>query len=695
MIDRIRGTALRVFLFCQLLAFLFLISARAETFRTQNPGTGSVAIAGPWQFHLGDDPAWAAPAFNDAGWEQIRGDDTWGAQQHPGYTGFAWYRKHIQVDGTSPSLALLMPAVDDTYELYWNGRRIGNYGRMPPHAGWWPVGHITIYSLGSSPASGVLAIRVWKAPLASNDPVTNGGLHEAPLLGDSTVFSNQLMRSRYLDEHHQIPRLMIAAVVTTAGLLAIVLFLRDRKQWLYLWLGLYLIADGLGSINLLDGFRYGVSFFTNQVYLQLVAAAADISLWLLLLTLFGFHKSRKWQRWTIALSIFYLLSDIIDMITLRGWEHAGLTSQWVDAITTAIYSVTPLFIFFIVGAGLLYKRQTAMLPIGIAAFLYGFWNALTNILGQGTRFTHWTIYQPIQNWALHLGSYSFGARFLLDTLLFLVLLYTVTLQQFMERRRQSQIELEVRSAREVQHVLIPEEAPSIPGLSIASVYKPAAELGGDFFQVIPLAASEGNPGALIVLGDVSGKGLKAAMTVSLIVGTVRAIADYTRQPAEILTRLNHRLMGRTERGFATCLVLRIHANGTVTLANAGHIAPFRDASELPVAGSLPLGIADDTTYDEIDFRLQEDETLTLYTDGILEARNAHGELFGFDRVADLMSRRPSVQQIVDTACAFGQEDDITVLSIKRLPAAETHTSTVRLTAQIATGWGQTASQELS
>jgi serine phosphatase RsbU (regulator of sigma subunit) len=185
------------------------------------------------------------------------------------------------------------------------------------------------------------------------------------------------------------------------------------------------------------------------------------------------------------------------------------------------------------------------------------------------------------------------------------------------------------------------------------------------------------------------------MTVSLIVGTVRAIADYTSQPAEILNRLNHRLMGRTERGFATCLVLRIHSGGTVTLANAGHIAPFRDGSELPVAGSLPLGIADDTTYDEVDFQLQENETLTLYTDGILEARNAHGELFGFDRVAGLMAKRPSVQQIVDTACAFGQEDDITVLSIQRVATGETHTSAVRLTAQIAVGWGHPASQELS
>jgi serine phosphatase RsbU (regulator of sigma subunit) len=91
---------------------------------------------------------------------------------------------------------------------------------------------------------------------------------------------------------------------------------------------------------------------------------------------------------------------------------------------------------------------------------------------------------------------------LLDLLLFIVLLITVGRQQLAERRRQSQIELDVKSAREVQHVLIPEETPAIRGFSIASIYRPAAEVGGDFFQVMP--QTDGS--ALIIVGDVSGKG---------------------------------------------------------------------------------------------------------------------------------------------------------------------------------------------
>jgi serine phosphatase RsbU (regulator of sigma subunit) len=250
----------------------------------------------------------------------------------------------------------------------------------------------------------------------------------------------------------------------------------------------------------------------------------------------------------------------------------------------------------------------------------------------------------------------------------------------MERRRQSEIEMEVKSAREVQHVLIPEETPAIPGYSVASVYKPAAEVGGDFFQVMP----QTDGGALIVVGDVSGKGLKAAMTVSLIVGTLRTLADYTQRPAEILRGVNRRLIGRIDGGFVTCVVLHIAANGDTTVANAGHLAPFRDGKELPVTGSLPLGLSSNVVYDELTFRLLEDETLTLYTDGIVEARNSRGELFGFDRLSALLDTRPEVGKIVDAAEAFGQEDDITALSITRHAASASKAATVNLTAQIAT-----------
>jgi serine phosphatase RsbU (regulator of sigma subunit) len=175
------------------------------------------------------------------------------------------------------------------------------------------------------------------------------------------------------------------------------------------------------------------------------------------------------------------------------------------------------------------------------------------------------------------------------------------------------------------------------------------------------------------------------MTVSLIVGTLRTLVEYTQEPAEILRGLNRRLIGRIEGGFVTCLILRITADGEATLANAGHLPPFRGGKELPVSGSLPLGITTEASYEELSFFLHGGETLTLYTDGILEARNAKNELYGFARVSECMATPLSVEQIAEAASAFGQEDDITVLSITRIAATQQpHMATINLTAQIAT-----------
>lgn len=645
----------------------------------ESPGSGSTTVQGKWQFHLGDDLAWAQPSYDDSAWEQLSGDTTWGAQTHPAYTGFAWYRKRIEISGAAQPLAILIPPVDDAYELYWNGQKIGAYGQVPPHAYWWSIGRSATFPLATAPTAGVLSLRVWKSALASLAPETLGGLEAAPSIGDPSVLEMTAAAPRSLADQHQLPRVLIGTVILMAGLLSLLLFLRDRKQWVYLWLGIYLFADGLTGLERLDVFRYGMLYTSQQLFVQFQSAFQDISLWLLLLTLFGLSEEPRWRRWTKILAAIYLIAQAGDVFTLLFWQYAGPGMQWTDGITTAIYSLTPLFTFFIVGFGIARKKQPELLPVAAASFIYGFFGFALGLVGQGPRFTHWTIAQTMSSWNLSLGGYHFGVNFLLDLLLFLVLLFTVARQQLLERRRQAEIEMEVRSAREVQHILIPEEVAAVPGFAIASVYKPAAELGGDFFQVLP----QEDGSVVVVLGDVSGKGLKAAMTVSFIVGALRSILHYTRQPAEVLGGLNQRLIGRSEGGFTTGLLLHISAQGEVTLANAGHLPPFRDGQELPVAGSLPLGVNEDTVYDELIFRLQEGETLTLYTDGILEARNPRGELYGFDRLAELLHRKPSVEEIVQTACSFGQQDDITVLSIARTVASQPHTARLNLTTQIA------------
>ena len=102
-------------------------------------GKGVAPLDGPWQFHLGDDPTWARPGIDDAtghnGWEQLTADAPWGTQGHPGYTGYAWYRRQLNVSpapGASPDVTLLIPAIDDVYELFWNGAPVGQLGSFPP-----------------------------------------------------------------------------------------------------------------------------------------------------------------------------------------------------------------------------------------------------------------------------------------------------------------------------------------------------------------------------------------------------------------------------------------------------------------------------------------------------------------------------------------------------------------------------------
>lgn len=675
--------------FRPLLVFIFAALsipglAHADTLTVQNPGTGSVPLDGKWQFHLGNDLAWANPALDDSAWEQINADTTWGAQTHPSYVGFAWYRRHITIESSGPtaakSLALLIPPVDDAYDLYWNGKKIGSYGGLPPHAVWWLTGHSAVYSLPTSSGTGVLALRVWKAQLATIDLATNGGFESVPLLGDPDVLAAQAKLPYYQNDETQLPRILISAVILVAGILSFLLYLRDRRQGLYLWLALYLVADGLYGLQRMSAYNFSLTSRQIQLVIQFLQCFQDISMWMILLYLFGMAGIPRWRRATAWLMAIYLAAQVIDVSTIFVWSRGWPSLPWIDAISTTVYTTTPLYIFFIVVAGLRRRRQATLWPLIAAACLSEFHSWLYQLSAQGIRFTHWKLLDLLQSIGFHAGGSLFGLFFIFNVILFLALTFTIAHEFFLERERQARTELEIKSAREVQKILVPEETPAIPGFAIASIYRPAEEVGGDFFQVIP----SGNGGALIALGDVSGKGLKAAMTVSLIIGTLRTLAEYTQSPAEILTGLNRRLIGRTDGGFATCVIARIEADGTVTLANAGHLAPFRNEAELPVAGSLPLGLVRDADYEELDFRLQEDDTLMFYTDGVVEARNEAGELYGFERVASLAASKQNVEQIVEAACVFGQKDDITVLRLTRLAeSAPAHAARLDLATQIA------------
>jgi sigma-B regulation protein RsbU (phosphoserine phosphatase) len=232
-------------------------------------------------------------------------------------------------------------------------------------------------------------------------------------------------------------------------------------------------------------------------------------------------------------------------------------------------------------------------------------------------------------------------------------------------RQQAELESELAAAQEVQQVILPDQMGSVPGFQVESAYQPAQQVGGDFFQIVP--AGEG--GLLLVIGDVAGKGLPAAMLVSVLVGAIRGVAEYTTDPAELLANLNQRLIGRVNGGFSTALAARISANGAVMIANAGHLPPYLDGREVTMPGALPLGIQADMHYETTGFQLSAGSRLTFYSDGIVEAQSAKGELFGFERSREL-SRQP-VAAILEAAKEFGQQDDMTVIAITRDKAVAT------------------------
>jgi len=238
----------------------------------------------------------------------------------------------------------------------------------------------------------------------------------------------------------------------------------------------------------------------------------------------------------------------------------------------------------------------------------------------------------------------------------------VFLLRFVEQQRENvRMVDDLRQAQEVQQVLLPEDLPQVSGLTIESEYRPAREVGGDFFQILPHPA---DGSVLIVVGDVTGKGLQAGMLVALIVGTIRTAAQYDPDPLHVLQTLNYRLCGRGH-AHATCLALRIASDGAVMLANAGHLPPYLHGTELSMEGALVLGITAGAEFSVMHFQLAPGDQLTLMSDGVAEAQNDHGQLFGFERIRELLRKSVTAAEVATAAQNFGQEDDISVLSVTR------------------------------
>jgi hypothetical protein len=619
-------------------------------------------LKGLWHFNTGDDPdgklGWANPAFDDSSWKLLRSDQPWSDQGYKGYGGFAWYRFQVILPASHPPLALCMPMLSTSYQVFAGGRLIGGLGGMPPKET--VQGGTRNCDIVPIPADVeprgmplAIAIRVWHWPHWAYNP---GGPTQAVLIGDAALIDK--WRSFQLSEtfRSSFAEIILLIGAVLAGVAGLGLFLLRYREREYLWFSAYEFANAALCVwTVYRGF-YAADFQRYYALEGLIVFAQGICSAMFLVTLL--KEKRGWCFW---LAIGSTLACTLMFIPLvLGWMSIATSIFLICVAFFPFFVCTFLILVFAARRG----NLDARLLIGPVGLSYG-----TTVLGgllMATVFSTSgnTGVVAIRERFLNLFTWPFpiSSQNVADFLCQISILAILVLRFARSRRDEERHASELEAAQTVQQVLIPDESPAVPGFRIESIYKPAGEVGGDFFQILPMASG----GALVVIGDVSGKGMPAAMTVSLLVGTVRTLAHFKQSPGEILAAMNQRMLGRQKNGFTTCLVIRVSSDGALTVANAGHLAPYLDGTELEVLGGLPLGLAPDAEYPEQVFPLRPGECLTLLTDGVVEARNQEGELFGFDRTQALS--RASAKEIAQAAQAFGQDDDITVVCLTRQPA---------------------------
>jgi hypothetical protein len=664
--------ASRLIFACFLLSLFFgPVAPNSHAQRQVVLGNATTELSGLWKFHTGDDMAWSNPNFDDAAWGTM--DVTpppgtydpfygtsgfvpgWTARGYPGYSGFAWYRLHVNIQNNiagssngAAGLAIKMPDnFDDSYQLFVNGQMVGQFGQFTPNS---VVQYISLpraFRLPADVRSGpmTIAVRMWMAnftPLIDPDA---GGLHGPPVLGHAPAIDALLQLDWDATNRSLYGDFVELAIVLLALQLAFALFWLDRAEPAYLWLGLTCIAIlALVILALLSNYTVLLSGTLLFLLRDAVVTPIHIGLWVLF-----------WAYWFRLDYMGRLHRTVWGLVLLLGVSIAMLRAPFYGAVVPvhAIVWLSPLGLTLklLLGALLLWVTYRGILKNKAEG-----WLAIPAVVLVAI-----SVYQE-ELLVLHVPVtfFPFGLAISINQIAAVLSLGIITIlliRRFLRSQRErEQWKQEMEQARQVQSLLIPSTTPSTPGYTVESVYLPASSVGGDFFQIRP-----GDDGSLlIVVGDVSGKGLKAAMTVSAIVGGLRGCTLH--RPAEMLAYLNRILHGQIG-GFVTCCAAVISKEGKLTLANAGHPSPYRNGEELATAGGLPLGIVSEGSYEEMTYQLTPGDRLTFVSDGVVEATNEKRELFGFARTQEISNQ--SAATIAETAQKFGQEDDITVVGVVR------------------------------
>ena len=621
--------------------FLLALTIAAAPARPQTPQTQILIDEDDgWRVHAGDNPAYAAPAFDDSTWQAIAltTDDLTGP---PAIGSCRWLRKRVALPAEAGALNLLLIGTEGSFEVYVDGKRVGGPILSSLR---WRKGQELIFPLrtaGDNDRSSVeVAVRSHLYTSEFSDPL---GFKQVTIGPPDTI--EVVARAH---EGSRVGKLVfpiaISVAMSVAALVLLALFSQQRERREYLWLGLTLLffalTTGLPAIDIHGGAPYSWNAFVGDPCTYFFIAAQ-------LEFIYSFIGRRPGRFVRFYQAALILVPIPFNPLLWLGAFPDG-TLEWVENTLTLPAMILVLVV--LVRAYRAGNREAGLLIVptlfaNASGFLFG-----VEIILQ--------LHDPtfaFPSFSLGLVAFTLEPVFAVPYLLSIGLLIFLRYNRVARDQAQSQAELE--SARTIQQILIPEALQQISGFRIESVYHPAQQVGGDFFQI--LAIEDG--GMLAVLGDVSGKGLPAAMSVALLVGTLRTLAETTTDPGEILAGLNRRLLGRS-KGFTTAIAVRIASGGEAVFAVAGHLNPYLNGRELALEPGLPLGLSSDAVYENTAANLAPDDTLTLLTDGVLEARDPRTqELFGFDRTL-AVSAQPA-HAIAQAARDFGQEDDIAVLTL--------------------------------
>jgi hypothetical protein len=579
---------------------------------------------------------------------------------------FVWFRMHVKLARNHGPLALLIElpvtpnssmtigATGPGVDVFANGKQIqpeGPHGDSPGR--YQEISRI--YDLGIPPGETdlVLVARTIYIPFglsAYTSFFANGTLG----LGHRADLDRALELWTVHSLFERLPRLVNAILFIVLSLFLLALYFTQKGHVEYLWLALHeFIQAPIGFIDLAGSFARLDQVWYAAIILQLVM----ISAYLYFEFLIAFLALKR--RWYIVVLRYTapVLAGVGPAMLLMG-SHSLLAVVTMAAIflSTLFWMIGwTLFTFLtLIRATLRRNFEAGLLLIPLMLTIVGLVEPM--LTGGMSDFSGHPYRSPLTIQAglipIHFASIADFAGLLTIVLIIFVRFLRI-------QRDQEHANSELAAARSVQELMIPHEKLETPGYEVDSVYTPANEVGGDFFHVQP----SGDGGMLVVIGDVAGKGLQAAMTVSMLMGALRGIPE--KSPGRILESLNRVLSGG--EGLTTCQAIWFGADGELVVANAGHLPPYLNSQEIVLPGGLPLGAIPDVSYDEVSLYLHPGDRLLMLSDGVVEARRPTGELFGFDRVHNLSNQ--TAFYIADAAKEFGQEDDITVLTVRRMAAA--------------------------